>query len=101
MNKFHNKKYLSNVQDEHFYAGNVTGHFRRTSSLRLRGEKMVQRSPLTTRKLIPVITENTHQKQRGDGLHLDDSHRQRSNVSILIICKETCFYPLCIYLKWY
>ncbi|KAM3965892.1 LOW QUALITY PROTEIN: protein quick-to-court [Aphomia sociella] len=66
--------------DEHCCAGNVTGNFRRTSSLRLRGEKMVQRSPLSTRKLIPVITENAHQKNRSDAAHLvEPSHRQRSH----------------------
>ncbi|XP_060804690.1 protein quick-to-court isoform X1 [Amyelois transitella] len=71
---------LPEFHDEHCCAGNVTGNFRRTSSLRLRGEKMVQRSPLSTRKLIPIITENTHQKNRSDGLRLPEpGYRQRSH----------------------
>ncbi|CAH2092960.1 unnamed protein product [Euphydryas editha] len=70
---------LADFQDEHYCAGNVTGNFRRSSSLRLRGEKMVQRSPVTTRKYIPIITENTNQKQRSDGSRLPEpSHRPRS-----------------------
>ncbi|KAI5642125.1 hypothetical protein NE865_05817 [Phthorimaea operculella] len=41
---------------------------------------MVQRSPLSTRKLIPVITENSHQKHRSDVARLTDpGHRQRSH----------------------
>lgn len=70
---------LAEFQDEHYCAGNITGNFRRSSSLRLRGEKMVQRSPLTTRKYIPIITENTDHKQRSDGSRLPEpSHRPRS-----------------------
>ncbi|XP_011560260.3 protein quick-to-court isoform X2 [Plutella xylostella] len=57
----------SDFHDEHCCAGNVTGNFRRTSSLRVRGEKMVQqRSPLSTRRVIPIITENQHHKHRSD-----------------------------------
>ncbi|XP_052743574.1 protein quick-to-court isoform X2 [Bicyclus anynana] len=70
---------LAEFQDEHYCAGNVGGNFRRSCSLRLRGEKMVQRSPLTTRKYIPIITENNNQKQRSDGSRLPEpSHRPRS-----------------------
>ncbi|XP_032519084.2 protein quick-to-court isoform X1 [Danaus plexippus] len=65
-------------QDEHYCAGNVTGNFRRACSLRLRGEKMVQRSPLTTRKYIPIITENTNQKQRNGSRLPEPSYRARS-----------------------
>lgn len=72
---------LAHLQDEHYCAGNVTGNFRRSSSLRLRGEKMVQRSPLSTRKYISIITENTNQKQQSDGSRLPEpSHRPRSQV---------------------
>ncbi|XP_045774543.1 protein quick-to-court isoform X2 [Maniola jurtina] len=70
---------LAEFQDEHYCAGNVTSNFRRSCSLRLRGEKMVQRSPLTTRKYIPIITENNNQKPRSDGSRLPEPcHRQRS-----------------------
>ncbi|XP_013179706.1 PREDICTED: uncharacterized protein LOC106126540 isoform X2 [Papilio xuthus] len=66
--------------DDHCCTGNVIGNFRRSSSLRLRGEKMVQRSPLSTRKLIPIITENSHHKTRSDGSRLPEpSHRPRSH----------------------
>lgn len=83
MSRIYSKKYSNDLQDEQFCAGNVTGHFRRTSSLRLRGEKMVQRSPLSTRKLIPVITEN-HQKERGDGGRpAENNSRPRSHVSVI------------------
>lgn len=81
MNKSYSRRY-GDFHDEYCCAANVTGNFRRSSSLRLRGEKMVQRSPLATRKLIPIITENTHQKQRSDGPRLQEpGHRQRSHVS--------------------
>ncbi|CAH2043708.1 unnamed protein product, partial [Iphiclides podalirius] len=41
---------------------------------------MVQRSPLSTRKLIPIITENSHPKTRSDGSRLPEpSHRPRSH----------------------
>ncbi|XP_063829587.1 protein quick-to-court-like isoform X1 [Ostrinia nubilalis] len=80
MNRNYNGRRIAEFHDEHCCAGNVTGNFRRTSSLRLRGEKMVQRSPLSTRKLIPIITENTHQKNRSDGARLvEPGHRQRSH----------------------
>ncbi|XP_045500535.1 protein quick-to-court isoform X1 [Colias croceus] len=70
---------IAEFQDEVYSAGNIIGNFRRASSLRLRGEKMVQRSPLLTRKYIPVITENINQKQRNDGSRLPEpSHRPRS-----------------------
>lgn len=71
---------ISEFYDEHCCAGG----FRRTSSLRLRGEKMVQRSPLSTRKHIPVITESNHQKHHGDGARSAEAGggaRQRSHVS--------------------
>ncbi|XP_063626027.1 protein quick-to-court isoform X1 [Cydia splendana] len=70
---------IPEFHDEHCCAGNVSGNFRRTSSLRVRGEKMVQRSPLSTRKLIsiPIITE--HQKNRSDGARIvEPNHRPRS-----------------------
>ncbi|XP_041982029.1 uncharacterized protein YGR130C isoform X2 [Aricia agestis] len=71
---------VSDFDEDHCCAGNVIGNFRRASSLRLRGEKMVQRSPLSTRRLIPIITESTNQKQRNDGSRLPEpSHRQRSH----------------------
>lgn len=74
-------KYIDGIHGEQYCAGNVTGHFRRTSSLRLRGEKkMVQRSPISSRKFISVITENQEQKQRGDECRLGEcNHRQRSH----------------------
>lgn len=73
---------ITEFHDEHCCAASVNGNFRRSSSLRLRGEKMVQRSPLSTRKLIPVITENTHQKQHSDVPRLlEPGHRPRSHVS--------------------
>ncbi|XP_021189124.2 protein quick-to-court isoform X2 [Helicoverpa armigera] len=79
MNRNYSRR-VADFHDEHCCAGNVTGNFRRSSSLRLRGEKMVQRSPLATRKLIPIITENTHQKQRSDVPRLQEpGHRQRSH----------------------
>ncbi|XP_059052686.1 protein quick-to-court isoform X2 [Achroia grisella] len=79
MNKNYNRR-VPEFHDEHCCTGNVAGNFRRTSSLRLRGEKMVQRSPLSTRKLIPVITENGHEKTRSDGARLmEPGHRQRSH----------------------
>lgn len=81
MNRNYSRR-VADFHDEHCCAANVTGNFRRSSSLRLRGEKMVQRSPLATRKLIPIITENTHQKQRSDVPRLQEpGHRQRSHVS--------------------
>ncbi|XP_063537080.1 protein quick-to-court isoform X1 [Cydia strobilella] len=70
---------IPEFHDEHCCAGNVSGNFRRTSSLRVRGEKMVQRSPLSTRKLIsiPIITE--HQKNHSDGARIvEPNHRPRS-----------------------
>ncbi|XP_026321458.1 uncharacterized protein LOC113231377 isoform X3 [Hyposmocoma kahamanoa] len=71
---------IPEFHDEHCCAGNGIGNFRRTSSLRLRGEKMVQRSPLSTRKLIPIITENNHQKHRCDGARgCEPNHRPRSH----------------------
>ncbi|XP_068617553.1 protein quick-to-court-like isoform X2 [Battus philenor] len=71
---------ISEFHDDHCCAASVIGNFRRSSSLRLRGEKMVQRSPLTTRKLIPVITENSNHKIRSDGSRLPEpSHRPRSH----------------------
>ncbi|CAG9788740.1 unnamed protein product [Diatraea saccharalis] len=80
MNRNYGGRRNAEFHDEHCCAGNAVGNFRRTSSLRLRGEKMVQRSPLATRKLIPVITENTHQKHRSDGAHLmEPGYRQRSH----------------------
>lgn len=81
MNRNSNRR-IPEYHDEHCCAGNVSNNFRRTSSLRLRGEKMVQRSPLSTRKLIsiPIITE--HQKNHNDGARLvEPSHRARSQVS--------------------
>ncbi|KAL4709009.1 hypothetical protein ACJJTC_005870 [Scirpophaga incertulas] len=79
MNRNYNGRKLAEFHDEHCCAGNV-GNFRRTSSLRLRGEKMVQRSPLSTRRLIPIITENSHEKNRSDGARLvEPKHRQRSH----------------------
>ncbi|CAK1586995.1 unnamed protein product [Parnassius mnemosyne] len=70
----------SELYDDYCCTGSVSGNFRRSSSLRLRGEKMVQRSPLSTRKLIPIITENSHQKTRSDGTRLPEpSHRPRSH----------------------
>ncbi|XP_049875685.1 protein quick-to-court-like isoform X2 [Pectinophora gossypiella] len=74
-----NGRRIPEFHDEHCCAGSV-GNFRRTSSLRVRGEKMVQRSPLSTRRLIPVITENSHQKHRSDVARVSDTgHRQRSH----------------------
>ncbi|XP_047992060.1 protein quick-to-court-like isoform X2 [Leguminivora glycinivorella] len=70
---------IPEFHDEHCCAGNVSSNFRRTSSLRVRGEKMVQRSPLSTRKLIsiPIITE--HQKNRSDAARIvEPNHRPRS-----------------------
>lgn len=58
-----------------------SGSFRRTSSLRLRGEKMVQRSPLAARKYIPVITEDSSQKHQNGALLTEPNHRPRSYVS--------------------
>ncbi|XP_028041497.1 uncharacterized protein LOC114251441 isoform X1 [Bombyx mandarina] len=79
MNRNYSRR-TAELHDEHCCAANVSGNFRRSSSLRLRGEKMVQRSPLCTRKLIPIITENTPQKQRSDGSRLQEpGHRQRSH----------------------
>ncbi|XP_073961894.1 GRIP domain-containing protein quick-to-court isoform X2 [Choristoneura fumiferana] len=78
MNRNSNRR-IPEYHDEHCCAGNVSNNFRRTSSLRLRGEKMVQRSPLSTRKLIsiPIITE--HQKNHHDGHRLvEPNHRARS-----------------------
>ncbi|CAH4029963.1 protein quick-to-court isoform X1 [Pieris brassicae] len=72
-----NTRRIAEFQDDVFGAGNI-GNFRRTASLRLRGEKMVQRSPLLARKYIPVITENGNSK-RSDGSRLPEpSHRPRS-----------------------
>ncbi|KAJ2945650.1 hypothetical protein O0L34_g482 [Tuta absoluta] len=74
-----NIRRIPEFHDEYCCAGNI-GSFRRGGSLRVRGEKMVQRSPLSTRKLIPVITENSHQKHRSDVARLaDPGHRQRSH----------------------
>ncbi|XP_072945221.1 protein quick-to-court-like isoform X2 [Epargyreus clarus] len=85
---------IAEFHDEHCCAGNVIGNFRRASSLRLRGEKMVQRSPLATRKLIPIITENTIPKSRSDGSRLPEpSHRPRShsfNSNSQIKPKKSC-----------
>ncbi|KAG6443266.1 uncharacterized protein LOC115455813 isoform X3 [Manduca sexta] len=79
MNRNYSRR-VGEFHDDHCCVANVSSNFRRSSSLRLRGEKMVQRSPLSTRKLIPIITENTHQKQRSDGSRLPEpSHRQRSH----------------------
>lgn len=85
MNRNYSRR-IAEFHDEHCCAANVNGNFRRSSSLRLRGEKMVQRSPLSTRKLIPIITENHHQKQRSDVPRLlEPGHRQRSHVSTVLI----------------
>ncbi|XP_050682273.1 protein quick-to-court isoform X2 [Leptidea sinapis] len=74
-----NNRRIADYQEESYGAGNIIGNFRRASSLRLRGEKMVQRSPLSSRKYISVITENSNQKQRSDGSRLPEpSYRPRS-----------------------
>ncbi|CAG4942444.1 unnamed protein product [Parnassius apollo] len=96
MNKNPNRR-NSELYDDYCCAGSVTGNFRRSSSLRLRGEKMVQRSPLSTRKLIPIITENSHQKTRSDGTRLPEpSHRPRShsfNSNIQGKPRKSCLRP--------
>lgn len=81
----------SDFHDEHCCAGNVTGNFRRTSSLRVRGEKMVQqRSPLSTRRVIPIITESQHHKHRSDAPRpAEPSPRPRSQVSAATNIKST------------
>ncbi|CAK1555624.1 unnamed protein product [Leptosia nina] len=88
-----NTRRIAEFQDELYGAGSIIGNFRRTSSLRLRGEKMVQRSPLLARKYIPVITETGTQK-RSDGTRLPEpSHRPRSqsfNASTHIRPKKSC-----------
>lgn len=86
---------IAEFHDEHCCAASVNGNFRRSSSLRLRGEKMVQRSPLSTRKLIPIITENNYQKQRSDVPRLlEPGHRQRSHVS------ATLCWCISLFIQW-